>query len=150
MALNLALTPKAASLLDPEALSALQKGYSKAFPALNLFAEVGMLDVTEMQDLNRAQRDIDEPTDVLSFPTFSHTDELLQAASERPVLMGSIVICPDKAEAYNETLPQLVHHGLLHLFGYDHETDFAAWTREEKRILEILHTFDLVIPPVSQ
>ena len=72
-----------------------------------------------MQELNRRFRGKNRPTDVLSFP------------SETPKLAGDIAISAEIAAANAAEMghsPQtelkvLILHGLLHLAGYDHETD---------------------------
>src|ERR1022692_973521 len=73
----------------------------------------------EMQKLNREYRGKDEPTDVLTFPSLS------------PRLLGDIAISVEIAAANAAELGHsteaevkvLILHGLLHLAGYDHETD---------------------------
>jgi len=73
----------------------------------------------EMQKLNREYRGKDEPTDVLTFPSLS------------PRVLGDIAISAEIAAANAAELGHsteaevkvLILHGLLHLAGYDHETD---------------------------
>jgi rRNA maturation RNase YbeY len=148
MALTLAITEGDTEKIGQTQLTKLLAGYDRAFPTLQILADVVLVNAAEMQQLNLDQRGLDEPTDVLSFPTIPTLEEIRHQAERQPTLIGSIVICPEKAAAYGETPVQLVHHGLVHLLGYDHETDFPAWLAEEKRILELLKTFDLDIPPV--
>ena len=66
-----------------------------------------------MRELNREHRQIDEPTDVLSFAVDG------DGASAGPRELGDIVICPE----HTEDLREAVIHGALHLTGMDHETD---------------------------
>jgi probable rRNA maturation factor len=66
-----------------------------------------------IRELNRAYRDHDEPTDVLSFGV----DEA--GATAGPRELGDIVICPP----HTEDLREAIVHGSLHLTGMDHETD---------------------------
>ena len=67
----------------------------------------------EIRTMNREHRDRDEPTDVLSFPV----DETGPAIGPRE--LGDVVICPD----HTRDLVEATVHGVLHLCGYDHETD---------------------------
>jgi probable rRNA maturation factor len=71
------------------------------------------VDARRIQALNREHRDRDRPTDVLSFPV----DERGPASGPRE--LGDVVICPE----HTQDLAEAVVHGVLHLCGYDHETD---------------------------
>lgn len=78
-----------------------------------------------IQNLNRQYRDIDSPTDVLSF---EQGDEYFDEAGETRFMAGDIVISLDSlsfnAEEFNvdinEELKRLIVHGILHLNGMDH------------------------------
>lgn len=74
---------------------------------------VEFVDVDRIQDLNREFRNIDSPTDVLSFGV----DEDGESAGPRE--LGDIVICPEHTRDVREA----VVHGALHLTGMDHEHD---------------------------
>ena len=74
---------------------------------------VALVDAKRIRELNLEHRGRDEPTDVLSFPV----DEDGPALGPRE--LGDVVICPD----YTEDLSEAVVHGVLHLCGYDHESD---------------------------
>lgn len=87
----------------------------------------------EIQQINKEYRNIDKPTDVLSFPY-----------EEMPMSpLGSIVISQDlvlaKAEEFGHTQEDeftlLFIHGLLHLLGYDHEIDDGQMRQEEERLI---------------
>ena len=67
----------------------------------------------EMRALKRDHLGIDEPTDVLSFPI----DE--DGSVPGPRELGDVVICPEETS----DLAEATVHGVLHLCGYDHETD---------------------------
>jgi probable rRNA maturation factor len=82
----------------------------------------------EIHALNREHRGIDSPTDVLSFPV----DEGGPAAGPRE--LGDVVISP----ANTEDLTEAVVHGVLHLCGYDHETDGGEMLALQRRVLEAL------------
>jgi probable rRNA maturation factor len=74
---------------------------------------IEFVDEERSRELNREHRQIDEPTDVLSFGV----DE--DGVSAGPRELGDIVICPP----FTEDLREAVVHGALHLSGMDHETD---------------------------
>ena len=77
-----------------------------------------------IRELNRLHRGLDEVTDVLSFPV----DE---AGAAGPRELGDVVICPE----HTEDLPEAVVHGVLHLCGYDHETDDGEMLELQRRVL---------------
>jgi probable rRNA maturation factor len=131
------------------ALEKIKETYGSRYPDQSLVAEISCASADEIRELNRDYREIDEPTDVLSFPTFSTLENLAILPRDIPVLIGSIVVCPAKAQAYDETLPQLIHHGLLHLLGYDHEDDFQKWNIEERKMTDALSADGLIIPLVT-
>lgn len=79
----------------------------------------------EIQRLNKKWRQIDRPTDVLSFPLFSSLAELPEA--DAPI--GDLVICPEMVDPKHLDLKECLVHGLLHLLGYDHEGNKRAWNR---------------------
>ena len=74
---------------------------------------IELVDEQRIRQLNRDHRGRDAPTDVLSFPI----DEANAVPGPRE--LGDVVICPE----HSEDLIEAVVHGVLHLCGYDHETD---------------------------
>jgi probable rRNA maturation factor len=79
-----------------------------------------------IQELNRRFREKNRPTDVLSFPSEQADFEMAEGEN-----LGDVVISVERAAeqalenglSLEEELAQLILHGLLHLHGYDHETD---------------------------
>ena len=148
MAVSFLISPSDRELIGESLLTILADVYGAYLPSNSFEIEVSSAEPEKIRQLNRTYRSIDEPTDVLSFPTFSSEEELTSLPPEISILMGSIIICPAKVSLYGETLPQMIHHGILHLIGYDHETDFKTWHAKEIFILEKLEEAGLVIPPV--
>ncbi|MBU0647709.1 rRNA maturation RNase YbeY [Patescibacteria group bacterium] len=92
----------------------------------------------QIQQLNRQYRQINEPTDVLSFPQTLPTDLTL----DPKFLLGSIVICPDIVKVQEKKFcyqPYLIH-GFLHLMGYDHSNSLQKkeWRALEKKIINLI------------
>ena len=96
--------------------------------------------------LNRRYLDRDRPTDVLSFPMWDFNSELRTPNSE--LILGDVVISIEKARkqaeelgvTMDEELSRLLVHGILHLFGFDHEKsskEAQRMKKEEERLLEI-------------
>lgn len=87
----------------------------------------------EIHEINKAYRNVDRPTDVISFALEDTED--VTVYEER--VLGDIYICLDKvheqAKEYGHTeireMAFLIVHGLLHLLGYDH------MIKEEEKIM---------------
>jgi probable rRNA maturation factor len=97
----------------------------------------------ELRRLNRQFRGQDHPTDVLSFPTPSqHAKTGRDGDIGRDGYLGDIAISADLAHRSAKLLGHgpaaeikvLILHGLLHLAGYDHESDGGAMARRELRL----------------
>jgi probable rRNA maturation factor len=89
---------------------------------------VALVDEERIRELNREHRDIDRPTDVLSFPIDA------DAPASGPRELGDVVICPE----HTSDLTEAVVHGVLHLCGYDHERDDGEMLALQQRIMEAL------------
>ena len=97
-----------------------------------------------LRDLNRQFRNKDASTNVLSFPSVQENSGL-----DRLLFLGDIALafetCASEAQADGKTVEDhvshLIVHGLLHLLGYDHQTEEEASEMEslEVRILEGLN-----------
>jgi probable rRNA maturation factor len=94
-----------------------------------------------MRVLNRRFRRIDRPTDVLSFPSFEAAES--RVAARRGEFVGDLVIDVPYAarqarllgHALGREVQILLAHGLLHLLGYDHESDDGTMFRLQRRLL---------------
>ena len=83
----------------------------------------------EIQEINKQFREIDAPTDVLSFPLLTFEEgEQADVNENNEIMLGDIIISIDKAKAQAEEyghglrreLAFLTAHSMLHLMGYDH------------------------------
>ena len=119
--------------------------------------DITIVDDEEIHRLNREYRDVDRPTDVLSFALDEGGEdepELLDAPEEH--LLGDIIISAETAQRQGEEfghgltrevvylavhgLLHLAVHGLLHLLGYDHMTEedkVIMRAKEEEALREI-------------
>jgi probable rRNA maturation factor len=114
-------------------------------------AEVSIALTTDaaVRKLNRLYRGKDKPTNVLSFPAGIDPADLPRGT---PLPLGDVAVAfgvtarESKSEdkSVKAHLSHLVVHGVLHLLGYDHETDADARIMErlEKRILARLGISD--------
>jgi len=118
---------------EPELLQAwATAAYLGNAPAI---ASVLVATADEIQRLNKQYRDIDKPTNVLSFP--------MQSPEEVDVcLLGDIALCASiiKQEARQQSKSEESHwahmlvHGMLHLQGYDHIANNEAQEMEQLEI----------------
>jgi probable rRNA maturation factor len=100
----------------------------------------------EIARMNAAFRGKKGPTDVLSFPAAEERRPLGIKRGQRGAIknryLGDIAISPAtarrNAKTYERTLGNeiriLMLHGVLHLLGYDHETDRGAMDRLERKL----------------
>ncbi len=102
-----------------------------------------------IQVINAEHRNIDKPTDVLSFPMFEREEiDGLKIEDEQEDILGDIIVSLEKvkeqAEEYGHSfkreLAYLVTHGMLHLLGYDHmiEEEKVVMRKREEEILGAL------------
>ena len=86
-----------------------------------------LVDDDEIREINRRHRNIDRPTDVLSFPLVDGTDAFALPPGA-PRELGDVVVSYPRAVAQAEEyghsvereLAYLVIHGVLHILGHDH------------------------------
>lgn len=107
-------------------------------------AEVSIVltDDTHIRELNRNYRGVDRPTDVLAFSQLEGREFPSDSA---PITLGDIVISVETAarqagehgHSLQDELDLLTVHGVLHLLGYDDQTEEEAeeMRRHERRIL---------------
>jgi probable rRNA maturation factor len=96
-------------------------------------ATMGLLvvDADEMAAINGDHRGSPEPTDVLAFPV-DGPEAAGWPPDGPPPELGDVVICPAAAR---DPLETLAVHGLLHLLGYDHETDGGEMLALQDRLV---------------
>ena len=122
----------------------------------NLYMSVTLTNPEEIEKLNRQYRNIDRPTDVLSFPMFekNELDNFIKEnlknndVNEEGDILGDIVISIprvyEQAEEYGHSfereLAYMVVHGFYHLMGYDHieEEDKKVMRAKEEEVLNEL------------
>ena len=109
-------------LREPVAAALAVAGVSDGHLALEIVGE------ERIRELNAGHRGVDEPTDVLSFP-IDGTEEVAG-----PRELGDVVICPE----HTSDLTEAAVHGVLHLCGYDHETDGGEMLALQARVLREL------------
>lgn len=152
-------TPCPAWLIDlPEAVATAQAVVSAVMADAGLahpMIEIGvtLTDDADVQRLNRDYRQLDQPTNVLSFAGDSAFDPAFGAANAGPLLLGDIVLAHGvvgaEARAQGKTMRahfcHLLVHGSLHLLGQDHVDEGEA-TAMEIREVAILASMGIADP----
>ena len=116
--------------LDTEAWSTFADNALHAIGKSESSATIAFVSDKRIRELNRQFRGVDKATDVLSFP------------AEEKVNLGDIAVSVDTAAmqakenglTLDGEIAQLILHGLLHLCGYDHETDNGEMNRLELKL----------------
>ena len=99
--------------------------------------DVMIVDNEKIREINSEYRDIDKPTDVLSFPIVDMYDGEIKSSlgdidkDEGAIILGDIIISIEKAMEqaleYGHSLERemifLLTHGVYHLLGYDHDNE---------------------------
>lgn len=164
MSLNIEKEVEVVFPFDCEELAQKVVAFVIAHEAFPYEAEVNLTltDNAGIHEINREFREIDAPTDVLSFPMLSYTQagdfSALEDAYEDnfnpdtgEILLGDILISVDRvrsqAEEYGHSERReyafLIVHSMLHLFGYDHmtEEDAAVMEAKQQQILNAMEIF---------
>ncbi len=123
--------------IDKELLEKIASKYTKKD------IELIITDNDEIRQINKDFRNIDAPTDVLSFPFLG----------KKTPLLGTIIISCEYVQtvakrlghAPTQELALLFAHGLLHLLGYDHESDNGEMRQEEEKIIKSFNLPDSLI-----
>lgn len=133
-----------------EYIDLLQQLINYAAEQENVTAEaeisINFVDNNEIQTINRNYRQIDRPTDVISFALEEEMEgELKVIGDEMPVILGDIVISVEKAReqadayahSFQRELGFLALHGFLHLLGYDHmnQSDEKIMFQKQEELL---------------
>ena len=121
--------------IDPERWLSFSEKALSAIWKKSGHATIAFVSDRQIKELNRRFRGIDKATDVLSFPARDET-------SGETTNLGDIAISLERAGiqakqnklTLDEEIAQLILHGLLHLCGYDHETDKGEMNRLELRL----------------
>ncbi|MBN2860636.1 MAG: rRNA maturation RNase YbeY [Sphaerochaetaceae bacterium] len=113
---------------------------------LNGEIDISFIPKETMRELNRTYRGKDDSTDILSFATYDTEDDF--PAIETDSYLGELIISPSdvldncsyfSVDPDNEFIRILVH-GMLHLTGYDHETndDDEPMLQQQERLVELI------------
>ena len=113
-----------------------------------LYINIILTNPQNIKKTNKEYRNIDSPTDVLSFPMFEK-NEIQNISGDYPDVLGDIIISIPKVEeqaieyghSFERELSYMVVHGFYHLMGYDHmeEQEKIEMRKKEENVLEKLN-----------
>lgn len=103
-------------------------------------------DSTKTHEINKEYRNKDYPADIITFAVFADSDEDERFVLDMEINLGEIIIGLDrvideaqkKGISKDEELLFLISHGIMHLLGFDHQTeeDFQFVVTHQKKALE--------------
>lgn len=123
---------------------------TESLDKLKLYISITLTVPEVIREVNKKYRNIDKPTDVLSFPMFEkeEIEELINNRYEVEDVLGDIVISIPKVKeqaveyghSFERELAYMVVHGFYHLMGYDHmeEDDKREMRQKEDEVLNRL------------
>jgi len=93
--------------------------------------DIVFCDDSKIHEINRDYRKKDRPTDVITFALFADSSKEERFIFDGEINLGEIIISLDKTQeqskeknhSFGEELFFLISHGIMHLLGYDHQTD---------------------------
>jgi probable rRNA maturation factor len=116
-------------------------------------AEISVSIITDevMQELNHQYRGLNKPTDVLSF-SMRDGEQIGDLNA-----LGDLVISYDtavrQAQEFEHSIQiemnELIFHGMMHLFGYDHECDLEGWRVKEQELIQSLKKNNSAYIPIG-
>ncbi len=136
-------------------LDELSKIVNVEYIPYNIEISILLSNDSKLQELNLEYRKKDKPTNVLSFPNFNIKIDGLNRLkkNEVPIMLGDIVFSyqtikgesDQQNKEFKDHFTHLITHGILHLFGYNHEIENEAKEMESVEI-EILDKLGIKNP----
>lgn len=117
----------------------------------NVSISISAVDKETIHKINKEYRNVDRPTDVLSFPIFEREEidnfsKLDESKKVKEIELGDIIICIDVLQEHAieygtgilREMLYMITHGVCHLLGYDHEIEEEKkeMRKLEEKILE--------------
>lgn len=118
----------------------------------NLYVSITLTNPENIRKINKTYRNIDKPTDVLSFPMFQKEELVSIIKSKENIVndvLGDIIISIPKVQeqateyghSFEREFAYMLVHGFYHLMGYDHieEKDKIIMRPKEEKVLQELN-----------
>ena len=135
----------------------IKKVIKKCFEVENLldtklYVSITLTNPDNIHSINKQYRNVDRPTDVLSFPMFEKEElknKIINNDFLQEDVLGDIVISIEQVEkqakeyghSFEREFSYMLVHGFYHLMGYDHikEEDKQIMRPKEEKVLELLN-----------
>ena len=114
-----------------------------------IFFDIVLMSNEEIHRINKEYRQKDTPTDVITFAIFADSSEEEKFVFDGEVHLGEIMVSLDKIEeqakennvTFEDELYYLVSHGILHLLGFDHqsEEDYNFMVKTQNQVKAIIY-----------
>ncbi len=125
--MNVMITNQSRFFIDESKMKSLAERVLSNEGAENKEISIAFVNNSEIKKVNNNYRNLNEITDVLSF---SHNGEGLEGTGID--FIGEVIISPQKVFQDGSNIERVLIHGILHLLGYDHKTDFEEDLMREK------------------
>lgn len=110
--------------------------------------DIVLCDNEKIHEINREYRNIDRPTDVISFAIFADSKPGERFIFDNEINLGEIILSLEKTQSqatengqtFKDELYFLLAHGILHLMGYDHQSEETLermWNIQKEMTREI-------------
>jgi rRNA maturation RNase YbeY len=99
----------------------------------NYFLEIIFVTNRQIAKLNRTHLKHDGATDIISFPNANKE-------KNGPISLGSLIVAPAYLKTHGEEMEEVVLHGMIHLFGLDHEIDQQKWSDKICEVKNGIHS----------
>ena len=116
--------------IDTDAWASFAENALEAIGNNGSSATIAFVSDKSIRKLNQQFRNVDKATDVLSFPA----DELDNLGDVAVSVETAARQAQENRLSFDDEIAQLILHGLLHLSGYDHETDNGEMNRLELKL----------------
>ncbi len=146
--------------LIQQALCAVLCAVLKNTEKTDTFFELSILltNDSEIQSLNKEYRQKDTPTNILSFESGCFLEKGKNKKVREITPLGDLVLsyetlkkeADSQQKSFQDHLTHLLIHGLLHLFGFDHENDKEAKEMEEFEIIILKKYFHIKNPYIEK
>lgn len=112
--------------------SHIRRIFARLFSFDSAIIEISFVSDQKIAFFNRKYLKHSGSTDILSFPDRKKENDPIK-------YLGSLTIAPNYLKKHHQDLLEVLSHGMLHLAGFDHETDPDNWKKASELVSNELH-----------